>query len=147
MAKVHVSKVIDFPVEKVWEYSKSFDAMKKWNSEIAELHIEGGKKADQVGCIRNFTLKNGANVRETLLSFSDIDRSLTYDIIVSPMPIENYVATFTCRPITEGNKTLVEWSATFDVSKDKEQEFTHHVGRNVFAGGLDAIASAMQKLG
>jgi hypothetical protein len=147
MAKVHVSRVIDFPVEKVWEYTKSFDAMKKWNSEIAELHIEGGKHANQIGCIRNFTLRNGANVRETLLAFDEIGRSLTYDIIISPMPIQNYVAIFTCRPITEGNKTLVEWSATFDVAKDKEQEITHHVGRNVFAGGIGAISDAMQKLG
>src|SRR4051794_8859942 len=113
MAKVHVSKVIDLPIDQVWKYNKSFDSMQKWNSDIADLHIEGGFSATEIGCIRNFTLRNGANIRETLLAFSEVDRSFAYDIITSPMPVQNYIAIFTCRPITEGNKTLVEWSATF----------------------------------
>src|SRR5204863_79686 len=76
-----------------------------WHPLIAESHIEDGKPSDQVGCVRNFKLTNGGHLRERLLSFSDLDRTFIYNILESPLPLSNYVATFHCAPITEGNKT------------------------------------------
>jgi hypothetical protein len=144
MAKVYVSAIIDLPVDKVWAYARDFNGHGEWHPLIAESHIEDGKPSDQVGCVRNFKLTDGGQLRETLLTFSDLERSFTYDIIVSPMPIENYLATFTCTPVTEGDKTLVEWQATFDVAPADEAEIKEKVGRNTFAAGIAALA---EKLG
>ncbi|WP_114948956.1 SRPBCC family protein [Microvirga calopogonii] len=145
MARVYVSGIIDAPVDKVWAFARDFNGHGEWHPLIAESVIEDGRPSDQVGCIRNFNLTNGSNLREQLLSFSDLDRSFTYNILVSPMPIQNYVATFHCLPLTEGNQTFVEWYANFDVSEEHEARIRHQVGRDTFAAGIKALDAAVKK--
>ena len=79
-----------------------------------DSHIEGGLPADRVGCIRNFNLKDGGNIREQLLTLSDYDYSCTYSILESPMGVRNYIATLKLTPVTDGNRTFAEWTAEFD---------------------------------
>ena len=143
MAKVYVSGIIDLPVDKVWAYARDFNGHHAWHPLIAESHVEDGKPSDQVGCVRNFKLTNGGHLRERLLSFSDLDRTFTYNIIIAPMPIQNYVATFRCQPVTEGNKTFVEWFAEFDVAPEHEAQIKEQVGRSTFAAGIAALAKAL----
>ena len=81
--------------------------------------------------------------RGRLLSFSDLDRSFTYNIIVSPLPIRNYIARFTCKPVTEGDKTFVEWIADFDVAEADEAQVKERVGRNTFAVGIAALGKKL----
>lgn len=147
MAKVYVSGVIDAPVDRVWDYARDFNGHGEWHPLIAKSEVEDGKPSDQVGCVRNFTLTNGGHLRERLLAFSDQERWFTYNIIVSPMPIENYVATFALKPITEGNRTFVEWYATFDVGKQDEERIRQQVGRDTFAGGIIALEKAVKARG
>jgi hypothetical protein len=64
-------------------------------------------------------------------------------IIVSPMPIRNYLATFSCKPVTEGGKTFVEWTASFDVAEADEARIKEQVGRKTFAAGIAALAKAL----
>ena len=143
MAKVYVSDIINLPVDKVWAYARDYNGHHQWHPRIAESHIEGGGPSDQVGCVRAFTLDDGGKLRERLLSFSDVNRTFTYDIIVSPMPIQNYLATFTCKPVTAGNRTFVEWTAEFDVAPDKEAEIKDVVGNKTFAVGIRALAKKL----
>jgi hypothetical protein len=143
MTRVYVSGIINLPVEKVWAYARDFNGHHDWHPIIAESHIEGGKPSDQVGAIRNFKLADGGHLRESLLSFSELDRSFTYDIIVSPLPLKNYIATFTCKPVTEGNKTFVEWTANFDTLPENEADLQERVGRNTFAAGIAALAKKL----
>jgi hypothetical protein len=144
MAKVYVSGVINLPVDTVWGYARDFNGHHAWHPLIAESHVEDGKPSDQVGCVRNFKLTNGGHLRERLLSFSDLDRSFTYNILVSPLPLANYQATFHCLPITEGNKTFVEWYASFDTDPKNEAQLQEQVGRNTFADGIKALAKALK---
>lgn len=144
MARVYVSGIIDAPVDKVWSYARDFNGHGEWHPLIAESFIEEGRPSDQVGCIRNFKLTNGGQLREQLLAFSDRDRFFTYNILVSPMPIENYVATFRCLPVTEGNKTFVEWYADFDVAAEHAAQIKTQVGRDTFAAGIKALEEAVK---
>ena len=146
MAKVYVSGIIDQPVDKVWAYARDFNGHGEWHPIIEESHVEDGLPSDKVGCVRSFTVSGGGHLRERLLSFSDRDRSFTYNIIISPMPIENYIATFAVKPITEGNKTFVEWFAEFDVSREDEPRIREQVGRNTFAAGIIALEKAVKAL-
>ncbi len=143
MAKVYISAIIDASVDAVWTVARDFNGHAQWHPIIAESHIEEDRPADQVGCVRNFKLADGGHLRERLLAFSDLDRRYTYSIIVSPMPIENYVATFALHPVTEGNRTFVEWYAAFDVAPEDEAQIVEQVGRNTFAVGIDALKEAL----
>jgi Polyketide cyclase / dehydrase and lipid transport len=139
MVKVFISSVIDAPAERVWAVIRDFNALPAWHPAIADSRIEGNQPSDKVGCIRNFNLKAGGNIREQLLALSDYDYVCTYAILVSPMGVENYVATLKLMPITDGNRSYAEWSAEFDCAPDREKKLAEDIGQGVFQGGFDAL--------
>lgn len=145
MARVYISDIIDAPIEKVWATARDFNGHGEWHPLIADSHIEDGRPSDQVGCVRNFHLTNGAHLRERLLAFSDQDHSFTYNILEAPLPIENYVATFRLTRVTEGDRTFAEWFATFEVSPENAPTVIHQVGRDTFAAGILALADVVKK--
>jgi hypothetical protein len=139
MVKVYISSVIDAPADRVWAAIRDFNAMPAWHPAIADSRIEGNQPSDKVGCIRNFNLKDGGNIREQLLALSDYDYSCSYAILVSPMGVENYIATLKLSPITDGNRTFAEWTAEFDCAPDREKQLAQDIGQGVFQGGFDAL--------
>jgi len=139
LAKVFVSTVIDAPVGKVWAVIRDFNALPAWTPFVAESRIEQGAKADEVGCIRNFRLKNGGRIRERLLALSDYDFSIVYAILESPMAVESYVATLRLFPVTDGDRSYAEWSAEFDCPPEREASLVAEIGRGVFLAGLKAL--------
>lgn len=139
MARVYVSSVIAAPAAKVWERVRDFNGLPRWHPRIADSQIENGEPSDKVGCIRNFRLQNGDQIREQLLALSDYDMFCTYSILESPMPIENYVATLRLTPVSDGDRCFVEWSAEFDCSPDVEADVCNGIATNVFQGGFDAL--------
>ncbi len=92
--------------------------------------------------MRDFRLRNGDRIREKLLGPSDYDMVCTYSILESPMGVENYVATLRLTPVTDGDKTFMEWSAEFDCSAEREAELINTIGAGVFQGGFDALKRA-----
>ena len=142
MARVYVSSVINASAARVWARVRDFNGLPNWHPAIAESRIENGEPADKVGCIRSFSLRNGDRLREQLLGLSDYDMFCTYSILDSPMPLTNYVATLRLTPITDQDRTFIEWSADFDCAPDKEGELVSNIGGNVFQGGFDALKRA-----
>ena len=142
MARVYTSSVINASAARVWARVRDFNGLSNWHPAIAESRIENGEPADRVGCIRNFSLRNGDRLREQLLGLSDFDMFCTYSILDSPMPLTNYVATLRLTPITDQDRTFIEWSADFDCAPDKEGELLSNIGGGVFQGGFDALKRA-----
>jgi hypothetical protein len=141
VAKVFVSTVIDAPIGRVWAVIRDFNGLPNWTPFVAESRIELNAAADQVGCIRNFRLKDGGIIRERLLALSDYDFSMTYSILESPMAVTDYVATLKLAPVTDGDRSYAEWSAEFDCAAEREAELAAFIGRNVFLAGLKSLQS------
>jgi hypothetical protein len=139
MARVFVSSVINAPAAKVWARIRDFNGLPAWVPKVAESRIENGEPSDKVGCIRAFTLRNGDRLREQLLGLSDYEMFCTYSILESPMGVENYVATFRLTPITDQDRTFIEWSAEFDCAAEKEQDLVTGIGEGVFQVGFDTL--------
>src|SRR5262245_13278234 len=132
MVRVYTSSVIDAPVARVWAHIRDFNALPRWVPVVTDSRIEDGLASDKVGCVRNFNLDDGGNLREQLLALSDYDHSVTYNILVSPMGVENYVATLKLHRITDGDRTFAEWIAEFDCPAGREQALTAEIGKDVF---------------
>jgi len=139
MASVYVSSVIDASAQKVWERVRDFNGLPVWHPRIRDSRIEESLPADKVGCIRNFNLQNGDNIREQLLGLSDYDKTCTYSILESPMPLTDYVATLRLTPVTDGERCFIEWSADFQCAIDDEADLVNGISGNVFQGGFDAL--------
>lgn len=145
MAKVYISSMIPAPAASVWQVIRNFNGLPDWTPFVAESHIEEGLKPDQIGCVRNFTLKDGGLIRERLLTLSDRDMSCTYSILESPMGVENYVATLSLMPVTDGDTTFAQWTAEFGAAPDRESELETFIGTQVFQGAFNALKERFRR--
>ncbi len=143
MARVYVSSIIDAPVAKVWAKVRDFNALPRWVPAVRESRIENGEPADKVGCVRDFYLQNGDHLRERLLGLSDYDMFCTYSILESPMPLTDYIATLRLTPVTDGDKTFVEWTAEFECAPELAADLVTGIGTNVFQAGFDSLKRQM----
>ncbi len=140
MPKAYASTVIDLPADKVWAAVRDFNALPVWFSDAIERsEIEGGKSADQVGCVRNFYLRDGANIRERLLHLSDAERCYSYNFETTPFAVQNYHATLRVTPVTDSGRSFVEWWTTFDCPPEKAGEWIDTFGKAIFGGGLQCL--------
>jgi hypothetical protein len=139
MVKIYRSTVLDAPADRVWRDLRDFNGLSNWHPSIVMSRIEKDHPADKVGCVRNFQLKDGARIREKLLSLSDYDYTYTYAILDSPMDLSEYVATLRLLPVTEGSRCFIEWSAEFNCPAEKAAELSETVGAGMFQTGFDAL--------
>jgi hypothetical protein len=145
MTRVYVSSVIDAPAAEVWKIVRNFNALPQWTPFVAESRIEHNAPPDQIGCIRNFRLKDGGLIRERLLALSDYDLSCSYSILESPMGVESYVATLSLTPVTDGGSTFIEWQADFDCPAEREDALKQQIGVNVFQAAFDALKQRFRR--
>ncbi len=139
MPRVYVSSVIAASAPKVWARVRDFNGLPSWHPRIRHSRIENGEPSDKVGCVRDFHLQNDDRIRERLLGLSDYDMFQTYSILESPMPLSDYVATLRLTPITDGDRTFIEWTAEFSCAPENEQDLVSGIGSNVFQAGFDAL--------
>jgi NADPH:quinone reductase len=138
--RVRRSAVIDAPIDRVWAVLRDFNSHSAWHPAVGPSRIENGEPADQVGCVRNFTLKDGNHIREQLLALSDRDYISTYCILDATLPMRNYVASLQLKKVTDGDRTFWHWESTFEVPRGREQEFDQLVGGGVYEGGFKGLS-------
>ena len=139
MPKAYASTVLNAPAKEVWALIRDFNGLPAWHPAVSESAIEEGKTGDQVGAVRSFTLKDGAHLRERLLSFSDADFHYSYNFEKTPFSVANYHATLRVTPVTDGHRAFVEWWTTFDCEPERIDDWIHTFAGIVFKSGLDAL--------
>ena len=139
MVRVIRSTVMDAPVEAVWDVIRDFNGHDQWHPEVATSQIERNNPPDKVGCVRRFRLADGSELREQLLTLSDIEQCFTYCLLDTPIPLFNYVAHCRLFPVTDGDLTFWEWESRFDTPQGREEELADLVGDGIYSAGFEAI--------
>ena len=145
MIRVTRSAIIDAPIERVWAVLRDFNSHAAWHPVVAESHIERGEPSDQVGCVRNFSLRDGNQIREQLLTLSDRDHVSTYCILDATLPMQRYVATVQLKRVTDGERTFWHWESTFEPPRGREREFADLVGKGVYEGGFEGLRAYLRR--
>ena len=143
MPRVVKSTVVNAPTEAVWDVIRDFNGHDQWHPAIATSQIERSNPSDKVGCVRNFRLEDGANLREQLLTLSDLEQTFSYCLLDTPVPLFNYVAHVRLTPITDGDRTFWEWESRFDTPKGQAEELTELVGTGIYVAGFNAVKAHM----
>lgn len=139
MQKVHVSTVINAPIERVWRTVSDFNGLPAWMPGMKDSTIEDGKSPVAVGAVRSLSMAGtNAKLRERLEVLSPDDYQITYSVLEGPLPVRNAVTTMRLRPITDTYGTLGEWSSQFETQPGKEEEGVQFLSR-VFSGGFRAL--------
>jgi hypothetical protein len=137
--KVVRSTIVDVPVDRLWAVVRDFNAHDQYHPIVATSLIERGHPVDKVGCIRRFTLRDGSELREQLLSLSDLEMTYSYCLLDTPIPLFNYVAHVRLLPVTDGDRTFWSWECRFTTRPGEEQKMTRMVGEDIYQAGFDAI--------
>lgn len=124
MARSYYSTVFEQAANQLWAVIRDFGSYSWFTSDPVECYIEQGKSGKEVGAIRNVSFGD-RHIRQRLLAHSDLGRFYTYEFCEpSPYPlVHNYQATLRFTPIVDGNRTFVEWWATFDCATDEEDRW------------------------
>ncbi len=139
MVKVIRSTVLSAPVEAVWDVLRDFNGHDRWHPAVATSKVERNIASDQVGCVRRFRLQDGSELREQLLSLSDIEQAFSYCLLDTPIPLFNYVAHVRLFPVTDGDQTFWEWESKFDTKSGEEDKMAALVGDGIYTTGFNAI--------
>lgn len=145
--RVRRSTVIDAPIQRVWAVLRDFNSHSAWHPAVGPSTIEQGEPSDQVGCVREFALRDGNQIREQLLALSDRDHVSTYCILDATLPMRNYVAAVQLKRVTDGDRTFWHWESTFDVPRGREREFEQLVGDQVYEAGFAGLAAYLRRQG
>jgi hypothetical protein len=130
---------VDASAERVWTTIRRFDAVAAWLPFVKSSPIEDGGDPTRVGCVRVLTQTDGEVFREVLVALSDAERFYSYTFASSPVPVRDHRTTIRVRPITEGDRSYVEWSSRFDIDPKHEAQLVDLMNRN-FVNGLRNLA-------
>lgn len=147
MVKVVRSTIVDAPVDRVWAMLRDFNGHDRWHPAVRESAIERGAPADKVGCVRRFRLADGAELRERLLTLSDLEQTYSYCLLETPVPLFNYVAHVRLMPVTDGDRTFWSWQSTFSTRPGEEAAMAELVGEQIYQAGFDAIRDHLRTAG
>jgi hypothetical protein len=135
------STIIDASTDRVWALLRDFNGFDRWHPALAKSTIERGQSADKLGCVRRVFLRDGSELREQLLTLSDLEQTFSYCLLDTPVPLFNYVAHVRLAPVTDGDRTFWDWRCSFTTRKGEETEMTRMVSEDIFAAGFAAIRS------
>jgi uncharacterized protein YndB with AHSA1/START domain len=129
-AEVKESTEIAAAPDKVWAAIGDFCGIASWHPVIAKCELSEDKK------VRTLTTGDGAKLIEPLESWDDAGMSYTYRIQESPLPVDNYVSTI--KITGSGDKSMVEWSSTFDPKGASEDE-AKKVMSGIYQAGFEGL--------
>jgi hypothetical protein len=137
------STVIDAPTDRVWDLLRDFNGHDRWHPAVAKSAIERGQSSDKLGCVRRFFLRDGSELRERLLTLSDLEQTFSYCLMETPVPLFNYVAHVRLVPVTDGDRTFWEWRCSFSTRAREEEEMRRMVSEDIYEAGFAAIRSRL----
>jgi hypothetical protein len=133
------STVLDAPTDAVWSVLRDFNGHAGWHPAVESSAIERAHPADKIGCVRRFKLKDGSELREQLLALSDLEQTLSYCLLDTPIPLFNYVAHVRLLPVTDGNRTFWHWESRFTTKPEDRDRVTQMVAEEIYQAGFDAV--------
>lgn len=99
----------------MWQTIRDFGRVGEYVAGISATQTEGSG----VGVLRRLTLTNGNQVLERLESLDDFEKTLSYSVLETPLPMTGYVATMKLCDAGNGQCEL-SWESTFQASPDQE---------------------------
>ncbi len=134
MTNVSMKTIINASADAVWETISDFNGLPNYAEAVVESRMEG----EGVGAVRTFSLADGTVIVEELLKFDSEARTLTYSILESPLPMDNYVSTMKLADAGEGACEL-HWHSDFDIKEGSTEEEGVAVVRGVYSMGFDGL--------
>ncbi len=134
MANVSMKSIINAPAKEVWATISDFNGLPNYIEAVVESRLEG----EGVGSVRTFSLADGTVIIEKLLRIDNEARSLTYSILESALPMDDYMATMDLTGAGDSSCQL-HWHSTFGFKKDSSEEQAVKTVEGVYSLGFAGL--------
>jgi uncharacterized protein YndB with AHSA1/START domain len=140
MAKVSMTTELKVPAETVWSTIGNFNALARWHPAVekSELSEEGG------ATVRKLSLRGGGTIIERLESKDDAERSYSYSIVESPLPVSGYTSRLKVSKGKDAASSVVEWSSDFEATGGHESEAVKAI-RGIYEAGFQSLGKMFGK--
>lgn len=146
MIHVMASSVINAPVSSVWGLIRDFGALGGWLPGVKHCAIENNTPSDRIGAVRCIEMEDVGIIREQLLALSDVDHAVTFSIIESTLPIWNYRSTIALLPITDGNRTFIQWHGQFEAAVEHAASMEARMPTHIYQPAFDRLAEILASM-
>jgi len=147
MPQVQYNAIINSNSDAVWSVLKRFGAISDWHPAIPSSEIEGGGPDGVVGCIRRLILADGATLLEQLLMVDERQQSFSYRFLEAPLAVDNYVAHVKTIPLHGQERSVVQWTASFENQQPDPDGLQTEAIRSLIVGGHESLAAFLSDQG
>jgi len=127
---------LEASAEAVWALIGDFNGWNHWHPAIQTSDLIEGVN-NQPGAVRRLGLGGDATIVERITRYSATDRSCTYIILTSVLPLSSYESTIRVDSTDDG-KARISWKGTFDADGVSDAEAIKVV-EGVYEGGFEAL--------
>jgi hypothetical protein len=124
---------VEGTADAAWTAIGEFCEISSWHPAVeqCELSEKDGKT------LRTLSLKGGGTIVEELVEFDADDRSYTYVILESPLPVANYKSTI---QVEDEGGTVIAWEGSFDAKGAPDADAVAVI-EGIYDAGLASLAS------
>ena len=131
MAKVSMTTNLNASADQVWKLIGGFNALPDWHPSVEKSDLT------EAGQTRTLALAGGGKFVEKLEKVDDGERTYTYSIVDSPLPVANYTATI--KVSGEGDNSTIEWSSDFEPVGGASAEEAMKAVQDIYKTGFDNL--------
>lgn len=120
LSQLEVTKVINAPADNVWNMIREFSGVERFLPWVASSCTHG----KGVGATRTVVFKDGHQLLTRLETLDEQECTLSYSIVESTLPVENYLATIQVKKV-EADQCEVGWTmrcAFKDFSEEEKEK-------------------------
>ena len=128
MHTVTVSTYLPASPDQVWSEIGDPGTISNWHPAIVDSSLDGNK--------RKSTLGDGGQIDEQIDSVDDSNRSYTYRILESPLPVKEYSSTL--KVVESDGGCHVDWTSSFEVSAGPAEDMVALI-KGVYDAGVGAL--------
>ena len=133
---LEVKKAVDVPAspDAVWKMVGDFCGISTWHPAIEKCELSRKDGAT----FRTLSLKGGGTILEKETNWDNKDKSYSYTIEESSLPVANYKATLAVEPKGSGSEVI--WTSNFNAKGADDAKASSTIG-GIFDAGLASIAA------
>ena len=138
MIHVEIEEVFNASATKIWGLVGDFNGLGKIMPGVIQSRQEG----EGVGSLRILSLPQNLRAIERLHALDPDQMKISYSVVESPMPVQNYLATMQVIPINQQTCRL-KWFSDFEANAGVPEEKAKRMIEKAYRSAIDGLNRAI----
>lgn len=137
--QINISKTLTVNADQAWAAISGIGGLDRWFPIIADCSVHGAG----VGATRFLTLVDGGKITDRIEAIDHQQRSLRYNRIESPFPVQSYLGTVNISKVNDNSAKLSSWTVEIDVQEEQREALVELIHRAI-TEGVDGLEKDLQ---